>query len=433
MVLDRIRTLFGKEGKKSVREVPFEELPAYIERQEESIRGNLEKEIIARRPQIVRAVENIGEILDAFSEIERKSSSHPKLDKIAQSSLPHFIRSLQQHVHRPLPDGAEEFYHEVSILLKGSLNTMKGAGKYLPMVFPEEMKALRHEIGIIGRTLNEMTVLFSRVREKRRDLLSVRTAWNSVLSLMTEQKERKNRIESLRAQEPLLKEERERIRQSLEGMEKSAEYRAMQEQQMHLAHLKEEVMNLKLQKEQTLGVVLSVYRRAARIARHENNREKERLLEESIDFLESFPRDCDRIAGSLRATLATLLDLIQSGSLPLKGQDEQRIFSSTEGVADEAFRACEEIRSADRSVEVVQAQIQEMPIRSVLVHLKAEEGRLSHAYEKILQELTEEEGSLAGLPTRIEMLQQELQRLVPIVFEEGCSLVFVRLDEPEGS
>ncbi|MDD1678541.1 MAG: hypothetical protein LUO93_05080 [Methanomicrobiales archaeon] len=428
-MLDRLRSLFGKEVR-TPKEIPFDELIPFIESQEEAIRIHLEEEVATRRPQIVAAIENVREILDSVSDIERKPSSHPKLEKIAQSSLPHFVRSLQQHVSRPLPERAEEFYHEVSVLLKGCINDMRGAGKYLPMVFPEEMKALRHEIGIIGRTINELTTLVSQAKEKRRQLISLRTTWSTIRSLTAGQNERIARIEKMHAKSALLRAESERVRQSMKGLERSAEYRELEKRQHHLSRSLEEAKNLKLQKGQVLGTVLSLYRRAARIARHQNSREKEKILEETIDLLESSSQDCERISSCIQGTVASLMEFIHSGALPLKGQDEQRIFSSPQSAADEIYQACDEIRSADRGIEELQDQIRDMPVHGTLLQLRAEEGRLSHDYEKTLQECTEEEDALKSLPGRIKTLENELKGQIPVVLGEECSVIFARLGEP---
>jgi hypothetical protein len=430
-VLDRLRTLIRKEGKKPIKEIPFDDLPSYIERREESIRRHLEEEVSVRRPQIISAIESLQNIIDSFSDIERKATSHPKLEKITRSSLPHFVRSFQQHINRPLPAGADDFYHEAGVLLKGCITTMKGAGKYLPMVFPEEMKALRNEIGIIGRTINELTTLFSQAGEERSQLLSLRDKWNAIRSLRAEEEERRARVESLCAQVKALQEEREQVIRSLEGLRRSEDYRILKERQMQCTRLQEEEERLKLQKEQILGTVLTVFRRAARIARHHNNREMEKVIEQGIDLLEAAPRDCKQIERTMNGTLTPLLELIQSGALSLKGQDEQRIFSTHESLTAEVFKACRDILAAEEAMDTIKKKIQEMSVHVNLLHLKSEEGRIIHVYEKILQEQSEEKGALVDLPGRIRTLQEDLEKQVPMIFEGECSIIFARLGKAE--
>jgi predicted type IV restriction endonuclease len=431
-MLKRLRTLFGKGDKLASNEIPFEDLPSYIEREEDTIRRHLENEVATRLPQIVSAIETLQQILDSLSNIERTPSSHPKLEKIAQSSLPHFVRSFQQHINRPLPDDADEFYHEVSLLLKGCITTMRGAGKYLPAVFPEEMKALRHEIGIIGRKMNELTTIFSQAKEEKQRLSSLRVQWNAIRSLLSEQEDRKASIGKIRIQMSSLQEERARIERSLEDLQKSDAFKILVQEQAQLTRSEEEVRNLKLQKEQGLGVVISVYRRAARIARHQNNREREKMMEESINLLESSPRECEQIRKYLSETLPSLMELIQTGTLSLKGQDEQRIFSSGEVASGEVYHACMEIRASADMLEEKKKRIREMPAHADLLHLKGEEGRISHSYERLLEEQEEQETALQSLPERIRMLIAELKQQVPDAFKGGCSLMFTQRKEPDG-
>jgi hypothetical protein len=431
-MLKRLRTLFGKGSKLASNEILFEDLPSYIEREEDTIRRHLENEVAIRSPQIVSAIETLQQILDSLSNIERTPSSHPKLEKITQSSLPHFVRSFQQHINRPLPDEADEFYYEVSLLLKGCITTMRGAGKYLPAVFPEEMKALRNEIGIIGRKMNELTAIFSQAKVEKQRLSSLRIQWNAIRSLLSEQEDRKASIGKIRIQMSSLQEERARIERSLADLQKSDAYKILVQEQAQLTRSEEEVRNLKLQKEQGLGVVISVYRRAARIARHQNNREREKMMEESINLLESSPRECEQIRKYLSETLPSLIELIQTGTLSLKGQDEQRIFSSGEVASGEVYHACMEIRASADMLEEKKKRIREMPAHADFLHLKGEEGRISHSYERLLEEQEEQETALQSLPERIRMLIAELEQQVPEAFKGSCSLMFTQRKEPDG-
>jgi hypothetical protein len=428
-MLNRLRTLFGKGAKSPSREIAFEDLPAHIEKQENSIREYLDREVAARRPHIVTAIDSLKDILDSFSDVERTPSSHPKLEKIAQSSLPHFVRSFQQHINRPLPPEPEAFYHEVGVLLKGCITAMKGAGKYLPAVFPEEMKELRHHIGIIGRTMNELTALFSQAKKERERLATIRGRWDAIRSLLAEQEERRALIGTLHARSHALQEEREQVMRSLEELRRSDAYGILMDQQDQLAYREKEVRDLKLQKEQTLGAVLSVYRRAARIARHQNNREREKMMEESIALLESSPRNCEQIRENLGRTLTVITELIQTGTLSLKGQDEQRIVSSPEATSGEVFRACREMQSAGDLLETERRRIHETPVQANLLNLESEQGRIAHACEKILQEQQEQDAVLRTLPERIQTLTEELGQEVPEVFGEECSVMFATLKQ----
>jgi hypothetical protein len=430
-MLDRLRTLFGKGGKPVSQEIEFEDLPSYIKNQEEVIRKHLENEVTVRRPQVIDAIDALREILDSLSEIERTPSSHPKLEKIAQSSLPHFIRSFQQHLNRTLPPDPDSFYHEVSALLKGCITTMRGAGKYLPAVFPDEMKALRQQIGIIGRTMNELTAVFSQAKKEREELSSLRDTWSTIRSLREEQTKREARTSALRTQAQTVQEEGERVQQSLQDLQNSTAYGDLLDQQNRLASLKEEIRNLRLQKEQALGVVLSVYRRSARIARHQNNHEMEKEMEASIEQLESSSRDCDQIRTYLGHTLPRIMELIQDGTLSLKGQDEQRIFSDPEITIGEVYRSCWEMRNSEERLEEREQEIRKIPVQAEFLRLKGEEGRILHSSEKILQELAEEEATLGRLPERIQTLTEELRQQIPEVFKGECAVILMKLEEPK--
>ncbi len=420
-MLDRLRTLLGK-GDRTPPLIPFADLPRYIKEKEDEERGHLEEEVTARRPQVASALEELQRILDALSEAKRTPSSHPKLEKIAQSSLPHFIRSIQQHINRPLPSDVEEYYRELSVLLKGCITAMKGAGKYLPAVFPEEMKDLRHQIGIIGRTLNELTAIFSHTKEKRAQLAVLRTQWDEIHTLQGEQKDRFDRITALQTQFHELERERTGINQSLTDLQRGEEYSVLVEELEDLTQLENAVQRTKLQKEQALAIVLSVCRRAARIARHQNNRENEKMLEAIVDLMESSGHNCEEIRKELGETVPRVMEMIQIGALTLKGQDEQRMFSGIEYVSKEVFQSCLDIRSATIKLEEARQRIQEMPVNARILHLKGEESRVVHSMEKMRLEVQEHETALKELPNRVQTLTGNLIRKVPDILQLECSM-----------
>ncbi len=423
-MLDRLRTLIGKGAKPSKIEIAFMELPQYIEREELTLRDRLEQEVATRRPQVTTALETIQEILNALSEIERAPSSHPKLEKIAKSSLPHFIRSVQQHIGRPLPLEAEAFYHELSLILKGCITALKGAGKYLPAVFPDEMKALRHEIGIIGRTINELTAIFSQVKQERVQLSSLRAEWSEIQALQTELEKGKDRLTELQAQMQTVEIERQRVDDSLTDLQKSDAYAFLVGQQEQFNYLEREVQDLRLKNEQSLGVFLSVYRRAARIHRHQNNREGERRMEESIALLESSPHNCSDIRENLLETSPLLLEMIRAGTLTLKGQEEQRIAAGPESVSTEVWQSCSDVQAAENRLENQKRMIREMPVQTELLHLKGEESRVLHLHERILQEQEEQKKALQNLPVRLQTLMDELEQKAPEILKNECSILF---------
>jgi hypothetical protein len=423
MVFKRIRELFGKE-RKDGGEIPFGELPELLNQREQKIAQHLEKEVSIRRPQILKAIEKIQEILDSFAEIERKPSSHPKLERIAQSSLPHFVHSISQHIGRPLPTAPEEFYQDAASLLKSCITTMRGTGKYLPMVFPDEMKALRLEIGVIGRSMNELTSAFSLAAKNRQAIASLRKISDAIYSLGEEQERREICIEKLENQLRDIQVEKEGIGQSLKSLEKSGEFRILEEERSNLARKEKDVTNLRLQKDQTIGTVLSVYRRASRIARHHNDDSTEKRLEEVIGILESPRRDCTQMRESIRLSIPTLLVQIQTGILTLKGQDEQYIFSSPALPYEEVSRACIEIQTAVAEVDEMRTGIQKLPVHEMLLHLKGEEGRVIHRYEKLSQRLSEEKEKWEELRAKVLTGKQELHQQVSAVMGQEFTVVF---------
>ena len=415
-VLNRLRDLLkGKED--SIREISFDDLPSLLDEKERAITKDLKRETEDQRPSITGAVKKIGDILDSFDTLQEGSVSHPKLEKITQSALPNFVRSMRQHINHPLSPDEEAFYQDAASILKGCITTMKGAGKYLPMVFPDEMKELRSEISVIGRSLNELTAVFSLAKKKQAQIANLRTLSQAIRSLKTEQVERKARIETLEHQAGALDNEKIKVLQSLEAFTNSDEFRLLDEEKGKLNRTENEIARLRHRKEQTLSAILSVHRRAARVARHLDNREAEKILGETIDLLESSDPDCTSIRSSIQRSGAVVLSLVGSSAITPKGQDEQRFLSSLDTTLEEAFHACADLRAAEAEARERSSRIQELPAQRKLLHQRSEQEKTNLALEQIGRDIAAEKKSWAEVPGRLESLQQKLSQEFQALFE----------------
>ena len=122
---------------------------------------------------------NLQNIVNTIAKAEHDPEIHPKLKSIAKNSLPLFVKAMNSSLVRELPEDIENFYPAAVESLKSCLNSTRGQGRYLQIVFPEEMKAVRTGIDTIGREINGITAALTDYRKEKTlvdNILNLHTA-----------------------------------------------------------------------------------------------------------------------------------------------------------------------------------------------------------------------------------------------------------------
>jgi hypothetical protein len=388
MVLDRFRGLF-REGK-GPRELRTKDLPEYFSEQERARQRRLAAEVDAHRSRIQAAIDEIREILKTLEEGEQKMGTHPKLEKIGRSALPQLVRSLRLHINRTLPEDPESYYREAGNVLKGCIDALRGAGKYLPPLFPEEMKALRAEIRTLGQSINAMTASLSQFHEEERSLTRTTGVYQRLIALKQEREEHVARILTLEKEIQTSETKLEDIRRSLAELTNRPEYGELNRRQVALEHQEVQQKSHHLQSERIHGTVLSVYRRALRLARRHEGKETPALLEKTIEILESEQPSCEQIQMQLERSISALTGMIKGGDLIVKGQEESTLFGDLEEMVRTVMRDCQERMALEETLRLMRDAIERSPIVIQKEALEKEHEQLTSLNKDLQQRLEKE-------------------------------------------
>ncbi len=114
-----------------------------LDDRDKSSRISLEHETLLPMQNIRNAMAQLQHIINGIAGAEHDPAIHPKLKSIAKNSLPLFVKAMNASLSRELPADIEEFYAAAVECVKGCLNSTRGQGRYLQVVFPEEMKAVK--------------------------------------------------------------------------------------------------------------------------------------------------------------------------------------------------------------------------------------------------------------------------------------------------
>jgi hypothetical protein len=183
----QLRDLFRRtEPEKEALGLAFDDLPAWLDSREEKIENELVGATSSSREAIDGILDNLEEVVARMETAEGSEEVHPRLRDISRKALPGFARSMTQILCRRPSGDPETFYTAAAETLKSALKAVKGQGKYLSSLYPDEMKEVRTTVRDLGREINAMTEAITRVRADRQPVADVRKSYDSLVHIREE-------------------------------------------------------------------------------------------------------------------------------------------------------------------------------------------------------------------------------------------------------
>ena len=161
----------------------FDAIPEWLDDREKTSRVSLEAETHVPIQNIRNSTAQLQHIVNGIADAEHDPAIDPKLKSIAKNSLPLFVKAMNASLSKELPDDIDGFYSAAVECVKGCLNSTRGQGRYLQVVFPEEMKAVKTGIDAIGRDLNAITTLLTTYRKQKALMITIRTLYDALLDI----------------------------------------------------------------------------------------------------------------------------------------------------------------------------------------------------------------------------------------------------------
>ena len=166
--------------------ISFDEIPGWIEDRRQKAKETLAADTNNPMRDIRNGMAQLQHIVNNIAGAEHDPALHPKLKSIARNSLPLFVKAMNTSLSKELPDDVENFYSVTIESVKGCINITRGQGRYLQVVFPEEMKAVKTGIDAIGREINSITISLAKYRKERDQLDRVTGIYDSLVATKTD-------------------------------------------------------------------------------------------------------------------------------------------------------------------------------------------------------------------------------------------------------
>jgi len=371
-MFDFIRDIFKKE-EPSVDHIRIDEVSAIFDISEKDLDSDVRARTSDHMKKILDARSDLIGLVETLSSAEREEAFHPKLEKIAKNTLPLFVKSMLTSLGRELPGEPGEFYQAATECLKGCVKSQAGPGRYLQGVFPDEMKAIRDEIDLVGREMNSMTPIISEARKKRELIRVCREIYGNLNDQIGEKES--SRIQIPRVEKDLL-EQRKILEQNSVDLSRVMEgegAKSLQDLRRKEESAREEVAATERRMRAVFSNISHVFRKGEKIMKRGESGQAPKELHRSIELLSGreIPAKGD-LEENVEPILGTVSSMIESGDIALKNKEEKNLFSDPSAIKIILSDLYTRRREAEERVSAIAEQFRNDPARARIIVLERE-------------------------------------------------------------
>ncbi|MCQ1539062.1 hypothetical protein FTO68_08730 [Methanocalculus taiwanensis] len=397
-MFSKLRAFLGRPDEPPEAEViRFLSLPSWLDERENEVVSRIAEKFKAPMAEFEIALATLEDLIPVFEEepagLEDEIMLHPKVKSVLKTARPQTVRSLRQAIEKK-PSGDPEAYYGVSTdILKGVIAAAKGPGKYLHLVYKEEMPQMRRIIKEMGRAVNDMTAALAAGTKEKDQIKEIRSRYQRLEEIGRLVGEAEDRSQSGQEREASIIKDIESAEEELAGISTVA--------------VKEKVSSAKRDLEvalqsyaQVRAPAAGVIRRAEKLLKH--HKSPIDTLKPLLDLLErQVPyKEC---AIDFEPALGTIRSLITSGELQLKNREEQQLFGDgnlpvmMKMVSDEYWRLEAELCRVQEEADSDPVVIEEKRLLMELDRMKKEAtgaGSAASSAEEERGRLLEEQARL---------------------------------------
>lgn len=422
-----LEKLFGKK-EPEIFTIRLGAVPAWLNGRENTARSELLSESGEIQKKIRDGILNLQQITMTVAQAEQDPALHPKLKSIAKNSLPQFVKAMNASLARELPDEVEEFYPAAVECLKSCLNSTRGQGRYLQAVFPEEMKAVKSGIDIIGHEINDITASLARYRKEKTLIdtaLSLHTALLDIGADREKAEEKDKRI-TLRITE---------MTDRVAAIEKELETFPADERMAEVNMLKAALQEAESRRDAAIrtNAALSmtashVFRKAEKIAVRQKHPAEISVLRHTMELLSDHAvPDTGDLASALSAACPVAERMIAAEEITLKNKEERAIFSDTKQFSTDICASYTDIGFQEEACRIAQEKLSSHPLPVRIHSLEREKTQLETMLKKENQARVELKDWMQKTREKIPKLSEELTKKMEEMVGGGVQL---QIDDP---
>ena len=402
----------------------FNAIPAWLDDHEQGLRTKLLQDTDTPVRNIRNANARLQHIVNGIAEAEHDPAIHPKLKTIAKNSLPLFVKAMKASLSKDLPEDIEEFYSAVVESVKGSLNSTRGQGRYLQVVFPKEMASVKTGIDIIGHEINALTTSLTDYRKQKTMSEEARSLYTALLDIRIDAEKAREkdhritgRITGITSRIETLKKELTELSADA-GMDEITKTRSTLDER---EKKREELTRAYT----TLSMTAShVFRKAEKIATKQRHPAETSTLLHTIELLSDHvvpdPEDLD----SALARASPMAErMIAAGEITLKNKEERGIFSDTAQFRRDIRATCTAVKEQENESRAIQESLSSHPVLVKMSALEREKTQLEYMLEKEKQEQKDLAEWREKMKEKIPTLEKALREKIEGIIGKGVQLL----------
>jgi len=404
-----------KEPEKFI--LAFDAIPAWLDEREKTSRASLETETDVPIQNIRNATAQLQHIINGIAGAEHDPAIHPKLKSIAKNSLPLFVKAMNASLSKELPEDIEGFYSAAVESVKGCLNSTRGQGRYLQVVFPEEMKAVKTGIDAIGREINAITALLTTYRKQKALMKTIRTLHDALLDIRIDSEKSLDKDKRITTRITEITHRIACIEKELMDLTSDATMKEVNEKKSALGEM-EKKRDERIRSYTALSMTAAhVFRKAEKIATKQRHATEISTLRHAVDLLSDHTApDAKDLATALTTACPVAQRMIDAGEIVLKNKEERAIFSDTGRYCTEMCTTCTDIITQELACKSEQDLLSSHPVLVMKNSLEREKTQLEymlgkeHQSRKDLAEWSEK--TQGRIPALTEELHKKIEEMV---------------------
>jgi hypothetical protein len=401
----------------------FDAIPAWLDEQEKISRSALETETDTPVKNIRNATAQLQHIVNGIADAEQDPAIHPKLKSIAKNSLPLFVKAMNASLSKELPDDIEGFYSAAVECVKGCLNSTRGQGRYLQVVFPEEMKAVKTGIDAIGREMNAITTSFTKYRKQKVLMNRIQALYDAIRDIRIDSEKSLEKSQRIAARITGITQRIAFIEKELTVLPSDPGMHEVNEKKSALGEMEKKRTEVTRTYAALSMTVSHVFRKAEKIATKQRQPTEISTLRHAIDLLSNHTiPDTNELESSLTGAFPIAQRMIAAGEILLKNKEERAVFFETGRFCTEMCTICTDIRTQELACRNVQDLLASHPVLVMMNSREREKIQLESILEKerhAQKDLSEWSGKIKE---RVPALTKELHTKMEEIIGENVQL-----------
>jgi hypothetical protein len=318
-----VRDLLGRkeEGPGSTA-VDLAALPGLIDEEAAAARARVGPAFEGPARDVRRAVADLSALLGRLARADWDAAHHPKLEQISRTTLPAFVRAMESCLARPLPDDPHEFYGAATAILKCSISALRGQGRYLRAVLPDEMKEVKAGVDVMGHAVNAMTAVLGEEKRELAALDGLRARLDRMAALDAEEQDAVGRSAGAESECAALTGERAEAEAELDALTGSPAAREHDDRRAEADRLRARASALEAAHRARTEALVQILRRAERLIAKRGDRQTATKLHHLQSTLsEPLPGDGAALVPAVAGGLAVVRELVAAGEIAAKEGD----------------------------------------------------------------------------------------------------------------